>query len=179
MVIFTVGRAKKIIAVMAGLAVIMVVILGIAGLAGIEYYRQVKADRSNAMQVTKTVTVEQVVPAASPDFFTEYRLERDKNRSERSDLLRESIKTASSEEARQHSQDAILKLMQEKQHEAEMENLIKARGFADALVFIRDNSVSVVVKTTSLSREEVIQVADIISRVSGVKAEDITISAKP
>lgn len=179
MVIITVGKIKKFIVVIAGLFIILVVILGAASIVGLEHYQQVRADRSNAMQVTRPVTVEQVVPAASPDFFTEYRLEREKIRSERSDLLRESIKTAKNEEARQHDQDAIIKLMQEKQHETEMENLIKARGFTDALVFIRDNSVSVVVKTSSLSREEVIQVADIISRVSGVKAEDITISAKP
>jgi len=67
----------------------------------------------------------------------------------------------------------------DKQRESEMENLIKARGFSDALVFVRENSVSAVVKTSTLSREEVIQVADAISRVTGVKAEDITISAKP
>jgi len=47
------------------------------------------------------------------------------------------------------------------------------------LVFVRENSVSAVVKTSALSREEVIQVADAISRVTGIKPEDITISAKP
>jgi len=39
--------------------------------------------------------------------------------------------------------------------------------------------VSAVVKTQTLNREEVMQVADVIGRVSGVKPEDITISAKP
>lgn len=141
--------------------------------------RQARVDRSNAMQVSKSIMTEQVVPAASPDFFTEYRLERDKIRSERSDLLRETIKNAKTEDARQHAQDTMLKLVQEKQREMEIESLIKARGFADALVFIKDNSVNAVVKTTALSREEVTQVADIISRVAGIKAEDITISAKP
>ena len=67
----------------------------------------------------------------------------------------------------------------EKQREAEMENLIKAKGFGDALVFVRDNSVSAVVKTTALSREEVVQVAEVISRIAGIKPEDITVSAKP
>lgn len=138
-----------------------------------------KVDRSNAIQVAKSLPAEQVIPVASPDFFTEYRLERDKIRSERSDLLRESIKSATSDEARQKAQDIMLKMVMDKQRETEIESLIKARGFADVLVFIKENSVSAVVKTSSLSREEVVQVADVISRVAGVKADDITISAKP
>lgn len=138
-----------------------------------------KADRSNAMQVAKPMQSEQIVPVASPDFFIEYRLERDKIRSERSDLLRESIKNATSDDARQKAQDTMLKMVMEKQRETEIESLIKARGFADVLVFIKDNSVSAVVKTSVLSKEDVVQVAEIISRVAGVKAEDITISAKP
>ncbi|EAX47918.1 conserved hypothetical protein [Thermosinus carboxydivorans Nor1] len=140
---------------------------------------QSKADRSNAMQVAKTMTPEPAVPVTAPDFFTEYRLERDKIRSERFDLLREIIRSASGEETRQKAQEAVLKMTLEKQREAEIESLIKARGYADVLVFIRDNSVSAVVKTPSLTREDVMQVAEVISRVSGVKPEDITISAKP
>lgn len=162
------------------LAVVLLMVGAVACLWWLEQNaRQARVDRSSAMQVSKSVATEQLVPAASPDFFTEYRLERDKIRSERSDLLRETIKNAKTEDARQHAQDTMLKLVQEKQREMEMESLIKARGFADALVFIKDNSVSAVVKTTALSREEVAQVADIISRVEGIKVEDITISAKP
>ncbi len=140
--------------------------------------RQARADRSNAMQVTKAVS-DQVVPVMAPDFFTEYRLERDKIRSERSDLLREIIKDAKTEDTKHQAQETILKMTLEKQREAEMENLIKAKGFGDALVFIRDNSVSAVVKTTALTREEVIQVAEVICRIAGVKPEDVTVSAKP
>ncbi|MDF2569837.1 MAG: SpoIIIAH-like protein, partial [Sporomusa sp.] len=42
-----------------------------------------------------------------------------------------------------------------------------------------ENSVSAVVKTTALTREEVVQVAEVISRTAGIKPEDITVSAKP
>ena len=138
-----------------------------------------RVDRSNALQVVKPLTPEQNNVGVSPDFFTEYRLERDKLRSEKAEVLREGIRGAATEDARQKGQDAVLRLMVDKQRENEMENLIKAKGFGDALVFIRDNTVSVVVRAQTLSRDEVIQVADIIGRVAGVKAEDITISAKP
>lgn len=140
---------------------------------------QSRADRSNAMQVAKSVSTEQSVPAASFDFFTEYRLEREKVRSEQSDILRDIVKTAKNDEARQKAQDGVLKLVQERKRELEIENLVKAKGFTDAIIFIRNNSVSAIIKTNSLSKEEVIQIADIISKVSGAKAEEITISAKP
>ncbi|MDD4599758.1 MAG: SpoIIIAH-like family protein, partial [Negativicutes bacterium] len=90
-----------------------------------------KVDRSNAIQVAKPVQTEQVIPVVSPDFFIEYRLERDKIRSERSDLLRESIKSAANDDARQKAQDVMLKMVMEKQRETEIESLVKARGFAD------------------------------------------------
>jgi stage III sporulation protein AH len=159
--------------------VVVIVLLLILGFLGSRYVLQARVDRSTAMQVTKSVAAEQVIPVNSPDFFTEYRIERDKIRSERSDLLRESIKNAKSDDSRAHAQDIVLKMITEKQKETEMENLIRARGFADSLVFIRENSVSAVIKATSLSREEVVQVADVISRISGIKVEDISISAKP
>lgn len=138
---------------------------------------QVKVDRSNAMQVIRPV--EEKVAVTIPDFFTEYRLERDKIRSERFDVLRDMVKNSQTEEARQQVQEAILRLVQEKQREYEMENLIKARGFQDALVVIQDKTVNAIIKAPGFTREEVIQVAEVISRVSGVRPEDITISAKP
>lgn len=169
------GKNKKMMMLFGMLVITIILIWGL----GNKYFLQAKVDRSTAMQVTKPVTVEQVIPVNTPDFFIEYRLEREKIRSERSDLLRDSIKNATNDETRTHAQDIVLKMITEKQKETEMESLIKARGFMDSLVFIRENSVNAIIKTNSLSREEVVQIADVISRVSGVKVEDISISAKP
>lgn len=138
---------------------------------------QAKANKQNAMQVIKKS--ETVIPVASPDFFIEYRIERKKIRSEKSELLREIMKAAVSDDVRRETQKKVLQMFQEKQQEMEMENLIKARGFADAIVFIRDHSVSVVVKSNNMNRDEVVQIADIVKRVSGVSLENVAISAKP
>jgi stage III sporulation protein AH len=159
--------------------IVVIFISIIVAIQSIDSIVQVRVNRSNATQVTTKTVPEQVLPNSSPDFFVEYRLERDKFRSERTDFLRESIKDAKNDDNRHQIQEIVLKMIAERQKEAEIESLIKASGFADALVVIRDNSVSAIVKTTSLSREEVIQVADVIRRVSGLKAEDISISAKP
>lgn len=143
-----------------------------------------KKDYNRAMSVTKSVVVppqeiSTVNSASLLDFYAEYRIERDRLRSERIDLLREVTKNAKSEDSsRQKAQDAIIKITVDRQKELEMENLIKAKGFPDALVFMRDNSVNTIIKTNTLSKEEVMQIADIISRSTGVRPEDITISTK-
>lgn len=176
MKIFMLGSINKKKLILIGITIILILFMGVWSHRSLF---QARVDHSTAMQVTKSVAAEQVIPISSPDFFTEYRLEREKIRSERSDLLRDSIKNAKNEEARVRSQDIVLKMITEKQKETEMENLIKGKGFADSLVFIRENSVSVIIKANSLSREEVIQIADLINRVSGTKLENISISAKP
>lgn len=171
-------KTKRVLAWMAATIVVAITVSVLGSFRGYEK-QQVKVDRTNAMQVTKPVISEPIMQVSAPDFFTEYRMERDKIRSERVDMLRESIKQARTDDMRQKAQETVLRLALEKQRESEMENLIKARGFADALVFIRENSVNAVVKATSLSKEDVLQVADVISRQAGIKQEDITISAKP
>lgn len=138
--------------------------------------RETAVDKPNAIQVVKTVYDE---PVDKADFFTEYRLERDKLRSEYSELLRERLKNADTAALRQQLQENVLQMVRERQREMEMESLIKAKGFVDVLVFYRDKSVSAVVKSSSLTREEVMQVADVISRMTDAKQEDIIISAKP
>lgn len=175
--VFAINKLRKIALLLIVLGMLSLLLGGIWNLLQDTY--QTRANRSNAMQVSKQIVPDQVVPVMAPDFFSEYRLERDKIRSERSDLLREIIQNTSSQDTKHQAQESILKMTLEKQREAEMENLIKAKGFTDALVFIRDNSVSAVVKTTTLTREEVVQVAEVISRISGVKLGDITVSAKP
>ena len=142
-------------------------------------------DYNKAKSVTKSVVVApnepySVNPVTAADFYTEYRIERDRLRSERIDLLREVAKAGKNEDnARQKAQDTIMKITFERQKELEMENLIKAKGFSDALIFIRDNSVNAIIKTNTLSKEEVMQIADIIAKSTGVRPEDITISTKP
>ncbi|MDF2501610.1 MAG: SpoIIIAH-like protein [Anaerosporomusa subterranea] len=178
MLVVTLNKVIK--RILLGLAV--VAILAIVTAQVVNYQKdkeptQVKVDRSNAMQVIKPI--EDKMALTIPDFFTEYRLERDKIRSERFDVLRDMVKNSKTEDTKQRVQEAILRLVQEKQREYEMENLIKARGFQDALVVIQDKNVNAIIKAQAFTREEVTQVAEVISRVAGVRPEDITISAKP
>ena len=58
------------------------------------------------------------------------------------------------------------------------ENLISTKGFANSVIFVNDNSVSVVVKSENLSPEQIAQLQNIISRELKVEIENIHISHK-
>lgn len=58
-----------------------------------------------------------------------------------------------------------------------IENLIKTKGFKDAVILINDNNINVVVKQEkNLSEEQVAQITNIVSRELNAKIEDIHIT---
>lgn len=58
------------------------------------------------------------------------------------------------------------------------ENLIMAKGFEDAVIFVNEGSVSVIIKSEELKGEQVAQIQNIVSRELSVGAETIHISNK-
>lgn len=58
------------------------------------------------------------------------------------------------------------------------ENLIIAKGFKDAVIFVNDESISVVIEAEELKQEDVAQIQNIVSRELDVGAEKIHISNK-
>lgn len=149
-----------------------------ATIGGAFYYLYHPSQSPPAEQASLAVT-KPVVPEATPDFFVEYRLERDRLRSEKADVMREILQSATSDESRSKAQDAVVQLVVDKQKETEVENLLKGRGFSDALVLIRDQAIQIIVKAPTLTKEDVLQISHIVKQVTGVKEEQIQISAKP
>ena len=58
-----------------------------------------------------------------------------------------------------------------------MENLIKAKGFVDCVVYIGEGKVDVTVMTTNaeLGKEEVARIRDVVLERCQVTAQDITV----
>ncbi|MGM0471563.1 MAG: SpoIIIAH-like family protein [Bacillota bacterium] len=114
------------------------------------------------------------------DFFVEYRLERDKIRSKQVNLLREMINNPNSDkELKNKAQDRLLKLTNNLEKEMEIESLIRARDYQDAISFIHRNSVDVIIATNEeLQKKDVAKIGDIIAKTTGLDIEDITIIEK-
>ncbi len=109
-------------------------------------------------------------------FFIDYRLERDKVRSEQIEYLKEVIDNKDTvQEIRNEAQREMVAIVKMMEKELAVENLLKAKGFRDALIFIHENSINVIVDEDNLTPEQVAQIQDIVIRETGEKLENIKI----
>lgn len=115
------------------------------------------------------------------DFFISFRLERDRSRSQQLDLLRELIASPNTEqEILEKSQHQIITITQRMEMEMEVESLIRARGYKDALAFIHGKSIDLIILNPDLLHEDdVAIIGDTASRVTGFPYEEITILERP
>jgi stage III sporulation protein AH len=115
----------------------------------------------------------------SSDFFVEYRLERDRTRGQRIEWLREVINNVNSAgETRQKAQDHLLTISSKMEKEIELENLLRAKGFEDAAVMADERAVTVIVTSEKLSAGESSEINNLVSRRTGVDAQNIVIIPK-
>lgn len=113
------------------------------------------------------------------EFFVEYRLERDRVRSRQVTLLREIVDNPNSvAETRQEAQRQLLDITKRMEQELELENLIEAKGYKEAVLFIQPSGVMVVVRATELKQEDQVRIADMVSRITSQPLENITIIPK-
>jgi stage III sporulation protein AH len=110
------------------------------------------------------------------DFFIDYKLERDRLRSQEADYLRELINNPNAvQQSKDKAQQDLIALSQKVEKEMIVENLIKAKGFEDAVIFLSDDVANVVVKVTGLKQNEVAQITDIVTKTTGINVDKITI----
>ena len=87
----------------------------------------------------------------SKNYFVEYRLSRDKLRATLVDRLDEIIKDENTSEAvRADAQREIMKLGNHSEIELQIEGLIKSKGYDDAIVFLTNKDIKVVVSAPEL-----------------------------
>lgn len=127
----------------------------------------------------ETVNYAQARNESEEDFFIEYRLERDRARSEQINILQEIVNNTNSDQAsKKEAQRKILAVTDKMEKELEIESLIRARGYRDALAYIHEQAVDVIIHTDGLAKEDVAKIGDIIVKVTGFNTENVTIIEK-
>jgi len=117
--------------------------------------------------------------AEGEDYFAEFRIERERTRGALGDRLREVMAAeGASPEVRQEAAAQYLELGRRSALESQAESLVRARGFSDVIVHLADGSAQVVVKASGLSQQQVAQIIDTVSRITGVRATAITVMAR-
>ncbi|MBE7026916.1 MAG: SpoIIIAH-like family protein [Ruminococcaceae bacterium] len=109
-------------------------------------------------------------------YFTQARLDKENARSKSKEMYEQIIaNTNVDEESRKAAQQSLLNLAGASDKEAMCENLIKAKGFSECVVFINENSASVTVKSEKLSASDVAKIQEIVSSQTGILIKNIKI----
>lgn len=110
------------------------------------------------------------------DYFVEHRMERERERSQRIELLREVVNNVnSSHETRSKAQMEMIEVAAQREVELYVERLIVGKGFADAVVFFGPVGAEIIVKAESLSEPQALQVADVVTTVGGIKLQNVRV----
>ncbi|HUX46619.1 MAG TPA: SpoIIIAH-like family protein [Desulfosporosinus sp.] len=111
------------------------------------------------------------------NYFVDYRLKRDQFRQETKTMLSELL-NSTVDKSREQAQTKWLELSTKIQKEGEVENLLKIKGFQDAVADVFPENATVVVYAPSLTPNEVSIIQDIVVRITKVRLDRITISVR-
>lgn len=118
--------------------------------------------------------------AASPEkFFAQYRLERDQTRGRQVEWVQSIVNNPKTSEAtRQEAQKKLLSLSDNLSWEMQIENMLRAKNFQDAIVFLKEGSVTVIVQAPELGQQDITRITDLVCRVTGRNAQELVIIPK-
>ncbi len=181
MQMFVLKRDRAQMVALSILLVAAIVVLG--GLLRGGYDRQAQEDEPLGPETPVYSEV-----AAGPDTdhpaeassFVEMRLERERTRSMQVEILREIVNNPNSTaEAREQAQSRLMEISDKLAAESEAEQLIAAQDFDDALVYLLQEDALVLVKCDELDDTRVARIASVVSRVTGLSWENITVRRSP
>lgn len=105
------------------------------------------------------------------------KLLKEQTRAKSKETFLEIINNANiSEEQKQEAVNGMIELTELAEKETAAEILLEAKGFQDVVVTINGDSADVVVTTDALTDAQCAQIEDIVTRKTGVSAENIVIS---
>lgn len=171
----------------------MIAVLVVTGALSIKYTRMAQgtdAIQSNeATQNVQTQSDAASVQTASDDFdaaqseqdsiatfFSDYRSERNNVRAQEVAYLDSVIQNTSTDQALlDQAQQRKIALTDMMEKEVTAEGLLRAKGFAQAIVTLAEGSVNVVVSDATLNEAQVAQILQIVQSETGAQTQDVKI----
>lgn len=122
-------------------------------------------------------TVGEAVLTSGSVTLSQAKLNREQTRSKAKEMLLEIINNENlSEDAKKDAVAKMLSMTERMEKESAAENQLAAKGFADSIVSISDESVDVTVSIASLTDQQRTQIEDIIMRKTGCDLNEIVIT---
>lgn len=151
----------------------LIVMVGVAGYLNWRYEDSSIAETSESTVVSENTENETLgeatmVSNTENNYFINCRSNREIVRSKALEVLKTTIDNPnSSQEAKDNAQKEIVNISNNIESEGNIENLIKAKGFEDVVVFINDNNITVTVKSQGLTAPETAKIKDIVIEETG------------
>ena len=158
----------------------LVAMVGLAGYFNWSYQHSENGVVSDTeeMELGEAKLVSGVNISKKNDFFEQSRMEKEQGRSKALESLKTiSENSESSADAKKEAELKIVDMASRAEKETAAETEIKAKGFSDALVYINEGAVSVIVKSDSeLTQSDAARIQEIIIRIVGIDSDKIGIS---
>ena len=151
--------------------------LGEAALVGSQNDSLLAKEDKNVSEEGKDATGE-ADAAESGTYFSTARLNRQQARDNALSLLQEAAKDEKADQNAIDEANAAIQTMADyTMTEAQIENLVTAKGYADCVAFLGENSISVVVSAveTGLTDTDAARIGEIVMEQTGLKADQIKI----
>ncbi|MBQ8764547.1 MAG: SpoIIIAH-like family protein [Clostridia bacterium] len=153
----------------------LAVIIGTAGYLNAGKNEDTPTDTKymgEAQLVNSTETTE----VDGSDFFSQARIDREAGRSRSIETFNAVLQNENAgTEAKASAEQGVLELAQNTETETAIENLLRAKGFEDAVCYINNGMANVVVKTDMLDSTGAAQISEIVTQQSGIAQEKIKI----
>ncbi len=130
----------------------------------------------NDVTVDSTAPDEENTGSAESNYFDAYR----ENRQSVRDMEMRYVQTLSSSEnsdeaVKKQAEERLLEIAALMEKELKIESLIRAKGFEDAIAFVEEGSVNIVVKATELTSAQATKILKLVADETGEASQNITI----
>ena len=167
----------------------LVLLIGIAGYLNWSYQDTIrvtdggsyveeakKLGEAEYVSTDKKDVSDEAETSAEVNYFTEAKLSKDNSRSKALEILNQTaVNESFDSEVRKQAQDKIVKIAENTEKEAIIENIARAKGYNDISVYIDGDNVEIIVKKKGFSGEDVKTIKEIVASELMVSAKNIKI----
>ena len=112
----------------------------------------------------------------SADYFTNARMEREKKRGESIEMLTGLLNSAQADkEAKDNAENQIARLARFTEQETQAENMIRAKGYGNCVVYMGENVTTVAVETNGLNEIDAAVITDLVAQGGEIAADQVKI----
>ena len=154
----------------------LAIVIGTAGYLNAGRNREAEETGEKYLGEAQLVDSDGIYTESSADFFSQARIDREAGRSRAVETFNSIISNEDADVAAKASaQQGVLELAENTETETAIENLLRAKGFEDAVCYINNGMANVVVKTQALDSASAATIAETVFEQSGIPQEKIKI----